>query len=176
VKIGLVSDTHVPTSIQALPREVLDGLQGVDLILHAGDLVSLLVLEPLKAIAETVAVRGNMDMPEVRFELPETRLLTLDGRKIGLIHGHQQRPLLGAYPRSASGYDSTAMDRVYDYFVGEFPRADVVVFGHFHLPVIKTWKGCLLVNPGVVAANPGRRTFAIMTLGKEGPKVEIIPF
>jgi putative phosphoesterase len=65
MKIALISDTHVPTIIPELPSRFVDRLCGVDVILHAGDLVSLDVLESLQAIAKTVAVHGNLDRPAV---------------------------------------------------------------------------------------------------------------
>ena len=71
VKIGVLSDTHAHSS-EDLPEELLQGLRGADLILHAGDLVNLSVLERLKEITPQVkAVWGNMDPPEVKAALPE---------------------------------------------------------------------------------------------------------
>ena len=87
--IALISDTHVPDQIRQLPSRLIERLHGVDLILHAGDLVCLDVLHSLQAIARTIAVQGNMDEPAVLRRLPRKRLLALAGRRVGLIHGNQ---------------------------------------------------------------------------------------
>ena len=87
LKIGVVSDTHISRS-EELPKELLTAFAGVDLILHAGDLVSLAVLEGLKKIApEVCAVWGNMDPPDVKQALPEKRIIQAKQFRIGLIHG-----------------------------------------------------------------------------------------
>ncbi|MBE3577897.1 MAG: metallophosphoesterase family protein [Limnochordales bacterium] len=70
MRIGVISDTHVPVRARALPGEVFRIFAGVDLILHAGDLVALDVLEELQATAPVLAVRGNVDHPEVQERLP----------------------------------------------------------------------------------------------------------
>ena len=65
MKVGVLSDTHVPTIVSALPPAIYDIFQGVDLILHAGDIVELSVLDDLRAIAPVEAVAGNVDSAEV---------------------------------------------------------------------------------------------------------------
>lgn len=176
MRIGLVSDTHVPTQLRALPQELLDGLRGADLILHAGDLVSLQVLEPLGKIAETLAVRGNMDALEVMRALSDSREMDLDGVKVALIHGHQQRPAQGRYPRAQSDYDAPTMEPVYEFLLHEFPDADVIVFGHFHIPIVKRWKDKLLINPGAVTGGKRSRSFAMLDVSADGVEPEIIRF
>ena len=89
MRIALISDTHIPTSLDRLPDELLSHLVGVDAILHAGDIVSNDVLKTLAAIAPTTAVVGNMDPPEVADKLSDHELVRLEGRIIGLKHGHQ---------------------------------------------------------------------------------------
>jgi len=68
--LGLISDTHLPDRLRALPPEVFDALDGVDLILHAGDVGTLAVLDQLSTIAPVVAVHGNDDSAEAIRELP----------------------------------------------------------------------------------------------------------
>ena len=63
MKIGVLSDTHVPHAFPVLPPKVFEVFAGADLILHAGDIVSLDVLTELEAIAPVEAVAGNMDGP-----------------------------------------------------------------------------------------------------------------
>lgn len=103
MKIALVSDTHVPTIIPELPSRLVDQLCGVDFILHTGDLVTLDVLESLRAISKTVAVHGNLDQPDMLRHLPRKQALSLAGRSIGLIDGHQWPEIEREYLRT--GYD-----------------------------------------------------------------------
>lgn len=174
MRIALLSDTHVPDQIGELPPRLIERLQDIDLILHAGDLVRLQVVEALQAIAETLAVHGNMDEPAVRRRLPHKLLLALAGINIGLIHGNQPPAIQSQYLRPGSDYDSSWMGPFYDYLLDEFPDAGVIVFGHLHVPVVKRWHGRLLVNPGPVAPNQGRSSFALLTLEGPEPVVEII--
>ena len=119
--IGLISDTHGLVRPQALVA-----LEGVDLILHAGDVCGEGIVEELAAIAPTVAVAGNCDSDPT---LPPHRLLVVAGARILLHHGHL------AIHESAH-------------------RADVIVTGHTHQPRIVTEGGVLRVNPG--SAGPRR--------------------
>jgi len=163
IRIGLVSDTHVPVSLPSLPDPLLDGLSGVDLILHAGDLVSLDVLDRLEEIAPTTAVFGNIDPPEVRELLNAQETIEIGGRSIGLKHGDQRHDLQRRY--IALDYDAREFDLFYQAMVTQLPDCDVIVFGHFHRPLVKEWKGITFVNPGAVAPSHGRSTFAILELG-----------
>jgi hypothetical protein len=89
MKLALIADTHIPDRIPALPASLLSHLRSVDMILHAGGFTCLEVLETLRAITETVAVYGNADELDISRQLPDRRLLSLAGRRIGLIHGHR---------------------------------------------------------------------------------------
>jgi putative phosphoesterase len=165
MRIGLVADTHVPTSIPRLPEELLAQLEGVDAILHAGDLVRHTVVETLREIAPTTAVAGNMDPPEVARRLPDRVTLDFAGRSIGLKHGHQPHALQDRY--IGLGYDAPEMELFYRAMATQLPDAEVVVFGHFHAPVVRRWNDRLFVNPGAVAPSHGRATFAVLELGTE---------
>jgi len=163
IKIGLVSDTHVPTSLARLPEELLVGLEGVDAILHAGDLVSLGVVETLRRIAPTTAVAGNMDPPEVARVLPDRLIVRFGDRSLGLKHGHQRHALQNRY--IGLGYAASEMDLFYRAMTEQLPDADIIVFGHFHAPVVTRWDDRLFINPGAVAPTHGRSTFAFLELG-----------
>jgi putative phosphoesterase len=171
LKVALISDTHVPDQIRRLPSRLIERLHGVDLILHAGDLVRLDVLESLRSVARVIAVHGNMDEPTVLRRLPRKRLLTLAGRRVGLIHGNQAPAIERQYSKPGYSYDAPPMGAFYDYLQGELPGAEIIVFGHLHVPVVKHWHGRLLVNPGPVAPNRGRSSFALLKLG--GSEVEV---
>ncbi|GAG09196.1 unnamed protein product, partial [marine sediment metagenome] len=160
-----LSDTHVPTSLSRLPERLLAQLVGVDAILHAGDLVSSSVVETLSRIAPTTAVAGNMDPPEVTRNLPDRVTLRFGDRMIGLQHGHQRHALQDRY--IGLGYDAPEMELFYQAMAAQLPDAEVVVFGHFHAPVVRRWNDRLLVNPGAVIPTHGCSTFAFLEIGTE---------
>jgi len=164
MKLGLVSDTHVPTAIRRLPQALLDELERahVDQILHAGDLTSTDVIVALQQIAPTVAVAGNMDPPEVNSAIPKQAIIEAAGWKIGLQHGHQRHALQHRY--IGQGYDQPEMELFYQAMATQLPDAQIIVFGHFHVPVIKVWQGIVFINPGAVAPSYGRSTFAVLEL------------
>ena len=152
MRILVVSDTHLPSLAQTLPSKLLEEAGSCEMILHAGDLVSMEVLNDLSRLAPVNAVRGNMDLPEVARQLPSTRILSLDKWRIGLTHGHEGR-----------GADTT--ERARNGFSAK--DADCVVFGHSHVPMSIRVDGILLFNPGSPVAGRGRQgnTFGILHLG-----------
>jgi putative phosphoesterase len=174
VEIALISDTHVPDQIRQLPSRLVERLRDADLILHAGDLVCLEVLKSLQGIARTIAVHGNMDEPVVRRHLPRRRLLTLAGKRVGLIHGNQPPGLERQYLRPEYNYDSEPVAALYEYLLREFPEAEIILFGHVHVPIAKHWEGRLLVNPGSIAPYHGRSSFAILKLEDSEAAVDVI--
>jgi predicted phosphodiesterase len=64
--------------------------------------------------------------------------------------------------------------KLFDYLVEALPEADIIVFGHFHTPVIKHWRDRLLVNPGSIAPHKGHQSYAILDLGAAEPEIEIV--
>ncbi len=136
MKIGVISDTHIPMRVKSLPPAIFEVLEGVELILHAGDIVSENVLIDLKAIAPLEAVSGNVDPFELQAKLPRKKILNLNGFRIGLIHGDG---------RSGKTSQKTS-ERVLNAFEGE--NVDVIVFGHSHKPFNERRDGILLFNPG----------------------------
>ncbi len=132
VRIGVISDTHVPVYAPRVPEKLLRGLEGVDLILHAGDIVELGVLDELRQIADTQAVCGNMDPADVRAHLPGRRVVAVAGRRIGLVHG--------------SGPPFGLTGRVAEVFCRE--GVDMIVFGHSHRPWAGQAEGVAMFNPG----------------------------
>ena len=174
MKIALLSDTHVPTLLPELPSQLIDRLRAVDLILHAGDLVCLGVLESLKAVAETVAVHSSVDEADVVDLLPRKRILRLPDTSLGLIHGDRARDIERQYKRPEYDYDSPPVEAFYEYLASELPDARIIVFGHFHVPVVMYWRNRLLVNPGSVAPYKDRQSFGMLTPSPAGAEVEII--
>jgi putative phosphoesterase len=129
-RVIIVSDTHIPKAAAALPPRLLDSFRGADLILHAGDIVDMSVLDELGAVAPTLAVAGNMDSPQAKAVLPEKRVVRVDGKVIGLIHGWG----------SPEGIERRVMSK--------FSQVDAVAFGHTHRPLVEKMGGVLLLNPG----------------------------
>lgn len=131
IKIGVISDTHIPRRAKALPDFVFESFQGVDIILHAGDLLSEDVITDLETIAPVYAVAGNNDTFEIYERYGERRIVEAGGKIIGLTHGY--------------GRDKTHLN-AYAEFVND--KVDCVVFGHSHIPFNETIDGVLLFNPG----------------------------
>ena len=130
-EIVVLADTHIrPGSTRRLPPEVYAALREADLVLHAGDVVTAAVLEELATFAPTLAVLGNNDTGLVG-QLPEQRVFTVDGLQVAMIHDSGAR----------KGRESR-LRRL-------FPTADLVVFGHSHIPIDSAGlDGQRLFNPG----------------------------
>ncbi len=131
MKIGVVSDTHIPGAADRLPRALLEGLDGVDLILHAGDIVEVGVLDELREVAEARAVRGNMDRSPTGVDLTASMVFPVENCIIGLVHG--SGPPEGLERRALASFDEPV---------------DVVVFGHSHLALCRRIGDVLAFNPG----------------------------
>jgi putative phosphoesterase len=145
VRIAIVSDTHLPRGDRRLSGACVARLRAADLILHAGDLVTLAVLEELRSYGPTVAVHGNVDEQKVRKILPATRETDIQGLRIGLIHD--------AGPRTARLQRMRA----------RFPQANAVVFGHSHIPLHERAEdGFQIFNPG---SPTDRRRQPVHTMG-----------
>src|SRR5437762_2891180 len=106
-KIAVISDTHVP-HFKKLPEAIWEHFDGIELIIHAGDLSVLAVLNELEAIAPVVAVQGNIEEDEVRMKLPVKREIVVGQCRIGIVHilgdahnrvkvARQEFPILGAF-------------------------------------------------------------------------------
>ncbi|MCM8762860.1 MAG: metallophosphatase family protein [Candidatus Omnitrophica bacterium] len=133
MKIGAISDTHIYQESEHIPKKILDDFKTVDLILHAGDLIDLKVLDELKKSCKNVlAVYGNMDPPEVRRALKEKEIVQAGRYRIGLMHGF--------------GHPSRLIDLLREAFKDD--KVDIVVFGHSHYPVNEKKNGILYFNPG----------------------------
>jgi uncharacterized protein len=148
-RIGLVSDTHMPDRCVALPPTLFDTLQGVDLLLHAGDVGELWVLERLSALAPVIAVHGNDDTEDAQRELPYQQAVAVAGQRIVLTHAH--------YPDRAQELESRRDDAWGPKLerravFGRNAGASIVVFGHTHVPMAYRYDGLLLVNPGAIAS------------------------
>ncbi len=158
MKIGVLSDTHIPVSARKLPQKVYDYFKKCDLIVHAGDSLSRSVIKDLESIAETKAVRGNMDDPDLEY-LPEKIVFTAGGKKIGVVHG--------------KGPSFAVMQVVKGCFA---KMPDVIIFGHSHTPYNKEEEGTLFFNPGSPTDTifAPYRSFGIIDINNGNIHAEII--
>ena len=150
--LGILSDTH-----GLLRPEVFPALQGVELILHAGDVGGFGVLTELSTIAPVRAVYGNTDSPGEP-GLDAALRFDIEGRSIHVSHGHE---VIGG---------PTAERLLARY------TADIIVYGHTHKPLVERAGARLVVNPG--AAGPRRfklqPSVARMTVNAARVDVEIV--
>jgi putative phosphoesterase len=144
--VVVLADTHIRRgSTRRLPPAVYAALEEADLVLHAGDVVSAELLEELAGFAPTLAVLGNNDT-ELVGQLPEDRVFTVDGLRIAMVHDSGAR----------KGREARLRRR--------FPTADLVVFGHSHIPIdAPGLDGQRLFNPG---SPTERRRQPVHTFGR----------
>ncbi|MEO8201879.1 MAG: metallophosphoesterase family protein [Gemmatimonadota bacterium] len=126
MRLGIISDTH-----GLLRPQVFEIFREVDHILHAGDIGSADLLTELEAIAPVTAVSGNTDDWDVRARVPEVIETRIEGLDFLLIHGHQLGSPTPARLNAA------------------YPKADVIIFGHTHRPLLTT------IDLVVTVMNPG---------------------
>ena len=131
MRVGLISDTH-----GLLRPQVFDLFEGVDHIIHAGDVGSLDILTELEAIAPVTAVYGNTDGWDLRDRLPDVAEVTLEGARVVVLHGD----------RFGSPVPTD--------LATEYPTADLLAYGHTHQGRIEKVGALLTVNPG--SAGPRR--------------------
>jgi putative phosphoesterase len=155
MRVGLISDTH-----NQLRQRVFDVFEGVDLILHAGDVGHMDIIVELETIAPVCAVMGNTDSAALQPQVRDELLLELEGHRVVVVHGH----MLGS-PNA-------------DLLRAAYPGAHVIIYGHTHRQRVDERGGCVIINPG--AAGPARfdvkPSVAILTLERgAAPQVEHIP-
>ena len=131
MKIGILSDTHAPRFWRVIPDVVTRHLDGCDLILHAGDVCIPEVLEELSGLAPVQVVQGNNDGPDIAaWGATEIWEETVAGVRLAMVHD--------------SGWATGRAARLRR----RFPDADLVVFGHSHIPWDHTVDGQRAFNPG----------------------------
>lgn len=133
MRIGLISDTHIPEIAKAVPPQVTEVFRGVDLILHAGDIAVESVLDELGNIAPVLAARGDDDYAIRDKRIDEVQDLTIEGLTIRVTHSsHYWARGLVQYPEKHN--------------LKKAP--DIVVFGHTHREIVENLGQSLIVNPG----------------------------
>ncbi|KJE20557.1 phosphoesterase, MJ0936 family [Frankia torreyi] len=138
MRLVMLSDTHLPARARALPAEIWTAIAEADVVLHAGDWISRDAVDELAARAgRLIGCYGNNDGPDVRAVLPEVARATLGGLRFVVVH--ETGPARGRERRMAAAY----------------PEADVLVFGHSHVP----WDSTVARAAGPAsAAGPAART------------------
>ena len=180
MKIGLISDTHLPAMGKEPPPEVATAFEGVDLILHAGDIYSSDCLDWLERLAPVIAVEvppapvigdhrvvgGNLG-----------KVVDVEGHAIGLVHDLGIQGINEVVPGVLAAKfppERSLADALEDSF-GE--PVESVVFGHTHFPMVETHRGIVFVNPGSPTLPKMLRklgTVGILELTAEGPTARIV--
>lgn len=149
VTLGLIADTHLPDRCRVLPPNVFDALAGVDLILHAGDVGTLKVLDDLAQIAPVVAVHGNDELEGAPDVLPAQQVLFLEGQRMLLTHGN--------YPDRAEEHANRKIDDWHPKLsrwasLAQEVGASIIIYGHTHIPWAIEFNGVWVINPGAIAS------------------------
>ena len=156
-RLLLISDTHLPKRAKALPDELWAEAERADVVLHAGDWVEASLFDELLARAKRViGVWGNNDGDDLRSRLPEIARVEFDGIRFAMIHE------TGAATKRDERLDA------------QFPDADVIVFGHSHIP----WDsvspgGRRVLNPGSPTDRRRQPVCTYMVLTIEGGALSV---
>jgi putative phosphoesterase len=130
-RVAVISDTHLPRGKRELPEACVKLLRAADVILHAGDFVSLAFLEELRALGPPVeSVHGNMDEAALKALLPKQHVVQVGSVRIGMVH--DGGPRAGREARLAA----------------RFPECEAVVYGHSHVPQVERFQHLWVLNPG----------------------------
>jgi putative phosphoesterase len=164
--IGLLSDTHIPDHAKELPDQLKEAFDGVDLILHAGDIYNLSVLDELECIAPILASAGDDDRFDAVIDkrVKWEHILTMEGVTIWLKHILWWRP-----DDSKNHIDPANLQHE--------KSPDVIVFGHTHEASLKNHGGVILINPGSPTFPHYRRelgTVGLLTVNSGKAEAQII--
>jgi len=152
ITIGVLSDTHLVQPDKWFREKAHQCFTDADMILHAGDLTSLSVLDVF-AGKIVHAVHGNMCGPKTRDTLPASKIIAVEKFRLALVHGF--------------GYMPNLEDRLFDAFA----PIDCIVYGHSHRPVCHRYGPTLMMNPGSFTATS---TYGIIKVDKQGLEGRIL--
>ena len=172
MRIGLISDTHIPVAAKTLWPQVYEALRGVDLIMHGGDLMVPEVIDWLEGIAPVMAVQGNGDylgwersIAPQDPRLSEAKVLALDPSSASLRGGQAGRAIRIGLVHDLQMPDApplrTLEGQMKHYFGGP---VNVIVRGSTHVAEITSVRGVLIVNPGSTAF-PNHQSARLGTVG-----------
>lgn len=169
MRIGLISDTHIPWEVSQVPPEVFEAFKGVDLILHGGDIYSHTVLDDLERIAPVYAALGDDDYPGEDKRVQERHILNVGGKTIYLTHEGPYNFLT-----STTGLPLWWRNRI---SLDKYVNPDIIVAGHEHRVIVENFNGILYINPGsptLLNYKKGLGTVAILELNSGEPHVNIL--
>lgn len=183
VTIGVLADTHLPFRAKQLPAEIFPILRDVDLFLHAGDVDQSQYLADLLQMAPLYAVRGNLhftDFSHGGMDLPLDLQISLAGYNVVVNHGGWPDfwSLAGDWfmEKMLDRSRSRANSRLVRRLLAMYPRADVILFGHTHLPYRAWHSRVLVLNPGAVCRSRNRMPSVARLVLKPGRiQADIIP-
>jgi putative phosphoesterase len=148
--IWVISDTHLRKH-EILPDSFIDNVNREDIVIHLGDFTSIEVVRQLEGIARLEAVSGNCDSPEIRAMFPASRILEINGKHLGLMHGW--------------GNGTDVLPLVRYEFVG---AVDIALFGHTHIAHRSKSNGVVYFNPGsLTESREGPNSFGRIVLDDE---------
>lgn len=180
MRIGLISDTHIPWSADVIPPKVKEVFKGVDLILHGGDIYQLSVLDELEEIAPVLAAQGDDDCSTDDSRVKETHILAFEGFNLWLTH---TIPYPSAYPFFYPGWEPIVSCRggvertLKEAILDADNVPDILVFGDTHHVFHRSVDGVLFVNPGSATLPRYKRslgTVALLSILQGKAEVDII--
>jgi putative phosphoesterase len=171
IRVGLLSDTHIPVDAKVIPGQIGDLFRGVDLILHAGDIYETWVLDELEKIAPVLAAEGDDDDYDIASDrrVKKKHTINVGGFPVSLAHSEPGLGPWSVFPDSREDLEKS------NHFI--FETVDnIVVFGHSHRPKVASRGSFLMLNPGsptfpYYMHRPG--TVAILTINSGGVEVQL---
>jgi len=154
-KIGVISDTHLRRPDRNIEAVIQKHFHDVDVVIHAGDMVTMDILDPFLALnKEVIAVCGNMDSPDVQRSYPISRTIRIEEISIGIIHGW--------------GSPHGIRDRIRT----SFDNVDAIIYGHTHQAFCAREAGIFFFNPGSPTDSRFTSTNSIGIIKIDGKKIE----
>ena len=153
MKIAVLSDTHYIAGFTRFPTDFWQQFQGVEMILHCGDIGDKELYTDLTALAPVTAVLGNNDGAVFGGTLPERQLFPIEGVRIGMFHGH----------RWCAPFGFTKAD------------IDLLLCGHTHVPRDEMIDGIRVINPGSVTRPRGGSQPSMGILEIQGKEINWQP-
>ncbi len=164
MRIGLLSDTHIPEVARELPSEVRKAFKGVDLILHGGDIYATSVLDELEDIAPVLAALGDDDYPAPDNRIKQMHALRLEEQTLWLVHMRHILSLPSKIELSGNPSEQES-------------SPNIVVFGHEHRTVVESYNGVLYVcsgSPTLLHYHRGLGTVGILELNSGKATIHIV--
>jgi uncharacterized protein len=133
MKIVVIADTHA-RKINQLPKDLTNTLKQADHIIHLGDFDTVDIVEGLKSMGDFSGVAGNHDKRDIRSILPDIDILEINGKRLGLVHGHGCTMPFGLKNGLRTRFNGT--------------KLDAILYGHTHVTTNITMSDILFFNPG----------------------------